>query len=120
MIEPLGHPPQSDSKHFATAELRDVPPVRVGGFAGGAGFRSHPALELFSNGEAMRLSRWLNNGFVKIVEALGQTPQTGHNPAGFKGGAFTCDGDRPARWNENRDILLYGYAAARLESMLPE
>jgi hypothetical protein len=89
--------------------LTNLPPVRAGGFASGAGFRSHPGLELFFYGEAMPLARWPNEGFVKIVEARGKTPQTGHGPAGFKEGIFTYEGDRPARWKEDHDIVLYGY-----------
>ena len=89
--------------------ITSVPAVRVGGFASGAGFRSHAALELFFNGEAMPLSRWPNEGFVKIAEVRGTTAQIGHGPAGVKEGVFSYDGDRPARWNEDLDILLYGY-----------
>ena len=83
--------------------ITHVPPVRVGGFASGAGFRSHPALELFFNGKAMPLSRWPNDGFVKVVEVRGNAA------ARSKDGVFTFAGDRPNRWTEDRDILLYGY-----------
>ncbi len=89
--------------------IPDVPPVRVGGFASGAGFRSHAALELFFNGEALPLARWPNEGFVQVVEARGETPQGGHGAAGTKEGVIQYAGDRPARWKEDRDILLYGY-----------
>jgi hypothetical protein len=89
--------------------ITNVPPVRVGGFASGAGFRSHPALELFFDGEAMPLSRWPNDGFVKIVEVRGKTAQTGHGPSGSKEGIFTYAGDRPSRWADDRDIVFYGY-----------
>ena len=77
--------------------ITNVPPVRVGGFASGAGFRSHPALELFFNGAAMPLSGWPNEGFVKMVDVRGQTPQAWHGPAVVKEGVFTYGGDGPAR-----------------------
>ncbi|MBN2507182.1 MAG: right-handed parallel beta-helix repeat-containing protein [Verrucomicrobia bacterium] len=89
--------------------ITSVPPVRVGGFASGATFQSHPAFELFFDGEAMPLARWPNEGFVNVVEVRGPTRQTGHGPAGCKEGILTYAGDRPARWAEDRDILLYGY-----------
>jgi hypothetical protein len=89
--------------------ITNVPPVRLGGVASGAGFGSHPALELFFNGEAMPLSCWPNDGFVKIVDVRGKTAQAGYGPAGFKEGIFTYDGNRPARWRDDPDILLYGY-----------
>lgn len=97
---------QADLK---THGITNVPPVRLGGFASGAGFRSHPALELFFNGEALPLARWPNDGFVKVVEARGKTAQAGHGPAGFKEGIFTYDGDQPGRWMDDPDIVLYGY-----------
>lgn len=89
--------------------VSQVPPVRVGGFASGAGFRSHPGLELFFDGQAMPLARWPNEGFVNVAEVRGATPQAGHGPSGAKEGVFTYTGDRPARWTEDPDILLYGY-----------
>jgi hypothetical protein len=89
--------------------ISNVPPVRMGGFASGAGFSSHPALELFFNGEAMPLSRWPNDGFVQVVEVRGTTAQTGPGPTGAKDGVITYDGDRPRRWTDDRDLLLYGY-----------
>jgi hypothetical protein len=89
--------------------ITNVPPVRLGGFASGAGFRSHPACELFFNGDALPLARWPNDGFVKVAEVRGQNAQTGAGPAGVRSGVFAYDGDRPARWKDDPDIVLYGY-----------
>jgi hypothetical protein len=84
--------------------ITNVPPVRLGGFASGAGFRSHPALELFCNGEAMPLAHWPNDGFVRVGEVRTPSPPTAAKPA-----TFTFLEDRPARWTEDPDVVLYGY-----------
>lgn len=89
--------------------IKSVPPVRLGGFASGSGFRSHPAIELFCDGQAMPLARWPNEGFAKTIEARGATPATGYGPPGTKEGIFTYEGDRPLRWKDDADIVLYGY-----------
>ncbi len=106
--------PEESRGKVLQADLREqgiasVPPVRLGGFASGKGFQSHPAIELFCDGQAMPLARWPNEGFVKTVEARGTTPATGHGPPGTKEGIFTYEGDRPLRWKDDADIVLYGY-----------
>ena len=89
--------------------IREVPPVRFGGFASGRGFQSHPGLELFYDGRAMPLSRWPNEGFVQITEVRGTTELPSYLGKGFKEGILAYAGDRPKRWSADPDIVLYGY-----------
>lgn len=110
----LARLPEGARGRVLQADLRrngvtNVPPVRVGGFASGAGFRSHPALEVFFDGAALPLARWPNAGFVKVAEARGPTALPGGGPAGTKEGVIRYTEERPGRWQDDKDILLYGY-----------
>jgi hypothetical protein len=85
-------------------------PLVLGGFASGRGFKSHPVPQLFWQGEPLRLARGPNSGWVRIESLL--EPQTNFPawaPQGSKVGKFVYDGDRPARWAAEPDLLLYGY-----------
>jgi hypothetical protein len=66
-------------------------------------------LELFFRDEPMQLARWPNEGFVKIVEVVGETPNTTHGIKGTREGKFTYSGDRPKRWADEQEIWLHGY-----------
>jgi len=66
-------------------------------------------LELFFRDEPMQLARWPNEGFVKIVEVVGETPNTTHGIKGAKEGKFTYSDDRPKRWADEQEIWLHGY-----------
>ena len=77
-----------------------VIPLRLGGFAGGLGFSTHPTMELFFNGQALPLARWPNTGFVHVADVAADAGKTG---------PIRYDGDRPQRWKDDQDILLYGY-----------
>lgn len=97
---------QVDLARFGVTDLK---PLRLGGFAGGLGFKTHPVMELFLDGKPMTLSRWPNEGFVRIVDVSVKDGYTLHGLEGSKTGQFTYEGDRPARWADESDILLYGY-----------
>ena len=84
-------------------------PLVLGGFASGRGFRTHPAVELFCNGRAMPLARWPNEGLMRIAEVSVQDGHEIHGRVGSKVGRFRYEGDRPKRWKDDKDILLYGY-----------
>jgi len=89
--------------------LTSLKPLRLGGFASGLGFKTHPTMELFFNGQALQLARWPNDGYVRVAEvAAGDGRQTA-GAGGTKTGRFTYEGDRPRRWKEDKDVLLYGY-----------
>ena len=73
------------------------------GAAGGNG------LELFFGDRPMPLSRWPNEGFVKLVKALGTTPVDVRGTKGRVEGIFTYEGDRPSRWTGEKDAWVHGY-----------
>ncbi len=89
--------------------VKQVIPLRLGGFASGAGFRTWPAVEVFFDGEAMPLARWPNDGFIQIAEVTGMDNLQSHGRQGVKDGRFTYEGDRPRRWKGEREVWLYGY-----------
>ena len=92
------------------AGVADLIPFELGGFSSGRGFRTHPAIELYVDGEPMTLARWPNDGFVKTGEVPGPLtlPAWDRRP-GAPEGRFRFEGDRPARWVNEADAWLYGY-----------
>lgn len=66
-------------------------------------------LEFFFKDEPMTLSRWPNEGFVKIVDVLNLNPVDVRGTKGDRGGKFIYDGDRPKRWTTESDPWLHGY-----------
>jgi len=71
--------------------------------------QSEAGLELFFGDQSMTLARWPNEGFVKIVEVLGSTPRDAWGIKGCSEGVFTYEGDRPARWVGDKEIMLHGF-----------
>jgi hypothetical protein len=74
----------------------------------------HPAadgqrLELFFQDRPMKVSRWPNEGFAKVVDVVGGAPHKIHGIPGDKIGLFTYDGDRPSRWVAEKDPWVHGY-----------
>lgn len=67
------------------------------------------AIELFFGGKPMQLSRWPNEGFVKIVETKGGEKVDIRGTIGDAVGKWTYEGDRPSRWTGEKDGWLYGY-----------
>jgi hypothetical protein len=66
-------------------------------------------LELFFDGKPMKLARWPNEGFTKILEVLGNTPVDVRGTTGCVEGIFTYEGNRPARWVGENDPWVHGY-----------
>lgn len=89
--------------------LTNLLPLKLGGFASGNGFRTHPAHELFFNGQAMSLARGPNEGFLRINQVAVKDGTKGYDREGSKVGRFYYEGDRPRRWIQDPDVLLYGY-----------
>ncbi|MBI4580169.1 MAG: right-handed parallel beta-helix repeat-containing protein, partial [Planctomycetes bacterium] len=58
------------------------------------------AMELFFNGQPMRLARWPNDGWAKLAAVPGDKAD---------GGQFNFDGDRPARWTKADDLWVHGF-----------
>jgi hypothetical protein len=102
-------------------------PLKLGGYASGNGFGTHPAHELFFNGKPMQLARGPNQGFLHITNVAASDGTTGYDRKGSKVGQFYCDGDRLAKWADEPDLLLYGYwfwdwadSYERVESIDPQ
>lgn len=91
------------------AGVTNVLPLVLGGFSSGRGFKTHPAHELFFNGEALTLSRGPNEGFLHVAGVEVKDGTKGYDREGSKIGRLLFDGDRPRRWAKEPDLLLYGY-----------
>ena len=89
--------------------LTNLIPLKLGGFASGNGFRTHPAHELFFNGQAMTLARGPNEGFLRIKDVAVKDGTKGYDRQGSKTGKFFVESDRLRRWTSEPDLLLYGY-----------
>lgn len=87
---------QADLKALGITDLGDV-------IAGGK------RLEVFFQDKPMTLSRWPNEGFVRIKDLVGGAPHKIHGIPGDKIGKFVYEGDRPERWTKEKDIWLHGY-----------
>ncbi|MCS7266306.1 MAG: right-handed parallel beta-helix repeat-containing protein [Armatimonadetes bacterium] len=66
-------------------------------------------LELFFNGEPMKIARYPNEGFMRIVDVVEYDGHQIHGIKGSKVGRFYYDGDRPRRWLDEREAWLHGY-----------
>jgi hypothetical protein len=109
------------------AGLTNLLPLKLGGFASGHGFRTHPAHELFFNGDAMQLARGPNEGFLRVSDVAVKDGTKGYDRQGSKTGQFLYEGSMPERWVNEPDLLLYGYwfwdwadSYERVESIDPE
>ncbi len=87
----------------------EIPPLQLGGFGSGRGFKTHPSPELFRDGKAQQPARWPNAGDLAVGEIRGATPNTIHGLKGCKEGVFTVDTDRLARWTAEPEAWLHGY-----------
>ncbi|HJS53494.1 MAG TPA: right-handed parallel beta-helix repeat-containing protein, partial [Chitinophagaceae bacterium] len=70
---------------------------------------SPSAMELFCNEEAMKIARWPNDSLVPIGKVLdpGSIPRDGDYS--HRGGQFTYDLPRPARWIQANDSWISGF-----------
>lgn len=81
----------------------------IGSAYASAGKKVRPRLEVFFNDQPMELSRWPNEGFIRIAEVLGKTEINVRGVKGCKEGIFVYEGDRPRRWVGERDAWVQGY-----------
>lgn len=88
-------------EHVLSADLKALGILSFGTPEGGAAlyFRNTP----------MTLSRWPNEGFTSIVDLVVQDGHSIHGVPGSMTGLFTYEGDRPARWVDEKDGWLHGY-----------
>jgi hypothetical protein len=92
------------------ADLRAQGVADLGAMLPGSSWgASSPGLEVFFADEPMTLARWPNQGYVTIPEVFGERPQDIRGTKGFMDGIFSYEGDRPARWVGEKDIMLHGY-----------
>jgi len=110
----LARLPEEARGKVVQAELKahgitGLKPLVLGGFSSGRGFKTHPVMELFFNGRALPLARWPNEGYVRIADVSAPDGHQIHGLAGSKTGRFTYEGDRPTRWKDEKEALLYGY-----------
>ncbi|MEO6809599.1 MAG: right-handed parallel beta-helix repeat-containing protein [Isosphaeraceae bacterium] len=88
-------------------DLRAQGVTDFGKIGGGFGLRGGPGLELFFNDTPMTLSRYPNDGFIKITSVEGPTKTK--DGRGRVEGEFTYEGDRPERWTNEPDAWVLGY-----------
>ncbi|MBP7950388.1 MAG: right-handed parallel beta-helix repeat-containing protein [Verrucomicrobiales bacterium] len=100
--------PEARSK-VVQADLRAVGVTDFGQMSGGFGQTGGPGLELFFQDQPMTLARGPNEGFLKIAEVLGTTPEEVRGTKGCKEGIFTYEGDRPSRWVGEPEAWVLGY-----------
>lgn len=89
--------------------LTNLIPLKLGGFASGNGFITHPAYELFFNGKAMQLARGPNKGFLHIAQVTVPDDTKGYDRKGSMTGIFKVKEPIPSKWASEPDLLLYGY-----------
>jgi tetratricopeptide (TPR) repeat protein len=71
-----------------------------------AGYPGHPWVDLYVDGEALDLTRWPNEGFVKTGPVHGGKMHT--DQAG-QPGIFEFLEDRPGQWQAADDVWAFGY-----------
>ena len=98
----LGKLDESARGQVKQADLRTLGITDFGSPSGGG-------VELFFNGEPMTVSRWPNEGFVPIVNVLGETERDVRGTKGCAEGIFEYEGERPKRWVAERDAWVHGY-----------
>ncbi len=104
--EARGAAVQCDLKAFG---YENPGPLVLGGVSSGNGFKTHPVIELFFDGEALPMARYPNEGMLHVGDICVQDGHSIHGMTGSKTGRFVYEGDRPARWKGEKDALLYGY-----------
>ena len=66
-------------------------------------------LELFFNDQPMWISRWPNEGFIKITGLLNIDPVDVRGTKGDKHGKFNYDNPRVDRWISEKDAWVHGF-----------
>ncbi|HPA20193.1 MAG TPA: right-handed parallel beta-helix repeat-containing protein [Verrucomicrobiae bacterium] len=106
--------PESARGKVMRADLRgqgvnDFGKFDPGGYASGGGFGTRPLLELYWNGEPMRVASWPNEGWARTGEMLGEASKDSRGRTVYKNGRFHFADERAARWVSEREAYLYGY-----------
>jgi len=93
---------ESARPHVVQADLKALGIADFGSPEGGG-------LEVFFQDKPMTLARWPNEGFVQIVETVGGDAVDVRGTKGDRIGKWVYDGDRPKRWQQEKDIWVHGY-----------
>jgi hypothetical protein len=91
------------------ADLKSQAVTDYGDMAGGFGRGGGPGMELFLNDRPMGVSRYPNEGFLRITAVHGKTPKVVRGTRGCAEPIFSYEGDRPARWASEADPRVQGY-----------
>jgi len=67
-----------------------------------------PQMELYIDGEHMKLARWPNDDYVTIAEVIDPGPKRGDDDFWERGGTFRYDFNRPELWTKAEDLWLAG------------
>ncbi len=81
----------------------------IGSTYASVGKAVRPRLEVFFNDQPMSISRWPNEGFIRIDEVLGSTTNDVRGWKSCVEGVFRYEGDRPRRWVAEKDAWVLGY-----------
>ncbi|MBN2307479.1 MAG: right-handed parallel beta-helix repeat-containing protein, partial [Candidatus Hydrogenedentes bacterium] len=84
------------------ADLKALGITDFGSPAGGG-------MELFFQDKPMHVSRWPNEGFVRITDVVEKDGHQIHGHPGSKVGKFYYDGDRPTQWAAENEPWVHGY-----------
>ena len=66
-------------------------------------------LELFFDDKPMMVSRWPNEGFIRITDLIESDSVNIRGRKGSKTGKFFYEEDRPSRWVGENDVWVHGY-----------
>ena len=89
--------------------VTNILPLILGGFASGRGFRTHPIMELYFNGQPLPLAQSPSTRSVQVAELCQPNPDQASGLADSNVVRFSYSGDLPARWQDEADLWLYGY-----------
>jgi len=65
--------------------------------------------EVFFEADPMPLARWPNEGFARVAGISSEQSFKSHGVAGSKEPVFTYEGDRPSRWQGEKEGWLNGF-----------
>jgi len=66
-------------------------------------------LEVFFQDKPMDISRWPNEGFMRIAGVVGDKPVNVRGTIGDRSGNIVYEGQRPKRWVDEKDLWVHGY-----------
>jgi len=99
--------------HVVKADLKALGITEFGQPSGGWVSPSGNNTELFFADKPMRIARWPNEGFLRVVGVTDEKPVDVRGTKGSKAPKIYYDekalGDRPQRWKQEKDLWLHGW-----------